>query len=174
MVLFLWQMLLIPFFWHQRMNMEEIAFVCTVTAHRSVRELYFSVWDVSLMVNTHIYALTRSFKWRVTLQLLWFHRYAPGMNVRESRGRIHLSHSLSLPGAKSWQTAKRNLCIWTSHIRTEECWTDLKTSKVCETDLIFWRASAEQQKWQSRGAMLQTDCIISTHGNGKTLRIDNK
>lgn len=72
-------------------------------------------------------------------------------NIRESRGRICLSHSLSLLGAKSWQTEKRNLSIWTSHIRTEKCWTDLKTSKICETDLIFWRASAEQQKWQQRG-----------------------
>lgn len=96
------------------------------------------------------------------------------MNGRKSRGRTLLSHSLSLLGAKSWQAAKRNLCIWTSHIRGEKCWTDLQTSKACETDLIFWRGSAEQQKWQSRGAMLQTDCIISTHGNGKTLWIDNK
>lgn len=111
-------------------------------------------------MNTGVYALTRSSKWRVTLVACIVSQVC-SWNVRESRGMISLSCSLRLLGARSQQIEKTNLCIWTCNwIRTEKCWTDSKTNKICETKLVFRRASADQQKEQ-RGYAENCKCKLT-------------
>lgn len=95
----------------------------------------------------------------VTVCIVWQVCY---WNTRESEGRFLFSQSLSLLEAiccsNEDSRLRRETCASGQVIRSEQRSAKLTWNLTKSTKQIwsFWRASADQQKWQSREAMEKT------------------